>query len=316
MPYQELKITIHPDIVSLCHLLIHNKNFDYSSKIKDSITLVSENIFLKDQKKYIQESISDLQNSNTISSPFDNNLNCAVSSLILTETNDNDHKISLFSEYFSKFIEENKIQLSESKIELFLKNLIINILEASDEAIFEKYPLLSNYFTSENDILFLLHAKKLFCDFLSFFFSSENELLIPNDFIKALLSQLPRISLELYDEYCINEFKNNHATNNSKINIIVKIQKSNTARKHALIKAENERKQKENLRLLIIETYEKKKDTKEWHGLAHFYRIFSMQQNNKIKELNPNLAKEDLDKLLVKEGTVRKILKEYRDLKK
>jgi hypothetical protein len=40
-----------------------------------------------------------------------------------------------------------------------------------------------------------------------------------------------------------------------------------------------------------------------------------MKQNIKIKDTNSNLSEIELDKLLVKEGTIRKILKKYRDSK-
>lgn len=312
----KLKITIHPDIVSLCLLLIKNKNFDFSSDKKDSVTLVSENMLLKDQTKYMRESISDLENTNTVHSPFNDNLNNAVTSLLLTEENNTDHKLSLFSEYFSKFIEENEIQLSESRIELFLQDLISNIFEPNEDTILQKYPILNRFFISNEDILFLLHAKKLFREFLEYFFIYENEIYLPNDFIKALLSQLPRINLELYDEHSINQFRKNHTTKHSKINKIAKIQKSSTARNGGLIKAENEKKRNENLESLIIETYEKKVGTKEWHGLAHFYRTFTVTQNNKIKELNPNLSEKELEELIVKEGTVRRVLSKHRNSQK
>ncbi len=316
MSERKLKITIHPDIVQICIIFFHNKNFDFNCEKKDSVTLVSENALLKDQKKYMFESISNLENTNTIHSPFDNNLNCAVTSLFLSNGNNTDHKISLFSQYLSKFIEESEIQISESRIVFFLQDLISNIFKSDGDTLFEKYPILKKLFTTNEDILFLLHAKAIFNEFLESFLICENEVYLPNDFIKALLSQLPKINLELYDEHSINEFRKNHTTKHSKINKITRIQKSNTARKNALIKAENERNQKENLRLLTIEAYENKIGTKEWHGFQHFYKTFTMKQNIKIKDTNSNLSEIELDKLLVKEGTIRKILKKYRDSKK
>ena len=45
-------------------------------------------------------------------------------------------------------------------------------------------------------------------------------------------------------------------------------------------------------------------------------KTFTMKQNIKIKDTNSNLSEIELDKLLVKEGTIRKILKKYRDSKK
>lgn len=316
MSERKLKITIHPDIVQICIIFFHNKNFDFNCEKKDSVTLVSENALLKDQKKYMFESISNLEDTNNIHSPFDNNLNCAVTSLFLTNGNNTDHKISLFSQYFSKFIEESEIQISESRIVFFLQDLISNIFESDGNTLFEKYPILKKFFTTNEDILFLLHAKTIFHEFLESFLICENEIYIPNDFIKALLSQLPKINLELYDEYSINNFRKNLNTKHSKINAITRIQKSNIARKNALIKAENERNKKENLRLLTIEAYENKIGTKEWHGFQHFYNTFTMKQNIKIKDANSHLSEKELDKLFVKEGTIRKILKKYRDSKK
>ena len=64
MSERKLKITIHPDIVQICIIFFHNKNFDFNCEKKDSVTLVSENALLKDQKKYMFESISNLENTN------------------------------------------------------------------------------------------------------------------------------------------------------------------------------------------------------------------------------------------------------------
>lgn len=316
MSERKLKITIHPDIVQICIIFFHNKNFNFNCEKKDSVTLVSENALLKDQKKYMFESISNLGDTNTVHSPFDNNLNCAVTSLFLSNGNNTDHKISLFSQYFSKFIEESEIQISESRIVFFLQDLISNIFEPDDDTLFEKYPILKKFFTTNEDILFLLYAKTIFHDFLESFLICKNEIYLPNDFIKALLSQLPKINLELYDEHSINEFRKNYTTTHSKINKIATIQKSSTARNGGLIKAKNEKKRNKNLESLIIETYEKKVGTKEWHGLAHFYRTFTVTQNNKIKELNPNLSEKELDELIAKEGTVRRVLSKHRNSQK
>ena len=51
MSERKLKITIHPDIVQICIIFFHNKNFDFNCEKKDSVTLVSENALLKKQKK-------------------------------------------------------------------------------------------------------------------------------------------------------------------------------------------------------------------------------------------------------------------------
>lgn len=313
---RELTITIHPDIIFFCLMLLRNKDFDFSSDKKDSVTLVSENTLLNDQKKYMYESIPNLESTNTIYSPFDDSLNHAVTSLFLSEGNDTDHKISFFSKHFSDFIEKNDIRFSEHEIELFLKDLIAIIFEPNDAVVFEKYPLLNKYFSSNENILFLFHTKKLFHDFLKNFLSLENEIHLPQDFIKTLLSQIPYIYCKLYDEYSVNLFEKNLTTKNPRINQITSIQKSISARKGAFAKAEKEKKAKEALKAQIISAYEKRINSREFISLNHFYTNFTVSFNYNIKKENPNISEKELDALLIKEGTVRKILTGYRKSKK
>jgi hypothetical protein len=111
------------------------------------------------------ESISNLENTNTIHSAFDNNLNCAVTSLFLSNGNNTDHKISLFSKYLSKFIEESEIQISESRIVFFLQDLISNIFESDGDTLFEKYPILKNSSLPMRTFYFYYMLKQYFMSF-------------------------------------------------------------------------------------------------------------------------------------------------------